>query len=192
MVVVGRIQWDRLDRASYSDILYNLADVSFNMYFNNFPRSMYEDMTQFMVLRMLEVMNKYGFNTMKSLRNYFFKLGVNAGRIYLYYNRASMEWLDIDEIFSAGSEDDQSNLLDTLSSEVIYNICLEFEKYGDRTQDIIRFLVFKGANVDNWYKKFVDPKARYELVVDEEVCNDEVFNMLKGMVMWEYKMSSLM
>lgn len=169
------INWKKLHKSSYADILLNVSEVIFNMYYSNYPRTLYEDMRQFMMYKMINVISTSGVDTMRSLRNYLMMISRNGGSMYLYHDSKTSNLVELTDLNSPSIDFEYH---DELSSKVVYSVTSRYTDYGDYTYTIMNSIEDYGVTFDSWYSDNIKVKQPAHIDMD-------LFYMLKGMVIWE-------
>jgi len=168
------MKWKDLDKASYTDILYNISEVIFNMYYSNYPRTVYEDMRYFMIYKMINVISTSGVDTMRNFRTYLFTIARNGGSMYLYHYKKGLNTVELTDLNTPSIG---FNYADEISSKTVYEITSKFLDLGDYTKDVIKLLEDYNVRFDNWYDMNIGGK-------ELEEANREILFMIKGMVLW--------
>lgn len=169
------IYWDRLHESSYADILLNVSEVILNMYFSNYPRTIFNDMQQFMIYKMINVISTTGVDTMRSLRNYLMMISRNGGSMYLYHDKKDSDTVELTDLNSPSVGFEYT---EELPSKVVYSVTSNYLDFGDYTSLIIKTLSDHGVKFDSWYEDNIYNKCLSNIDYD-------IFYMLKGMVIWK-------
>ena len=169
------INWKKLHESSYADILYNVSEVIFNMYYSNYSRTLFEDMQQFMIYKMVNVISTTGVDTMRSLRNYLMMISRNGGSMYLYHDNKTSNLVELTDL-NAPSVD--FVCVDELSSKDVYSITSRYLDLGDYTTLIMNTLKDYGVTFDSWYSDNIVSEPLTDVDMD-------IFYMLRGMVVWK-------
>lgn len=167
--------WKNLHEASYSDILYNVSEVIFNMYYSNYPRSIYEDIQHFMIYKMINVISTTGVDTMRSLRNYLLMISRNGGSMYLYHDNKNSNTVELTDLNTPSVDFDYT---EELSSKVLYSVTSKFLDLGDYTDTLIGILNDYGMVFDSWYYDNIKNST-------PKVIDTDILFMLKSLVVWE-------
>lgn len=167
--------WENLLKETYSDILYNVSEVIFNLYYSNYPRTIYEDIRYFMIYKMINVVDSVGFDTRKNLRNYLMMIARNGGSMYLYHeNKVS----DMVELTNLNAPSVDFDFVEEVSSKSLYDITSKFIEFGDYTKPIMNILIDCGVSFDSWY----DDNIHNEVVKD---VNNDLLSMIRSMFIWK-------
>ena len=169
------INWKNLHCASYLDILYNVSEVIFNMYYKNYSRDLYEDIRQFMLYKMINVISTTGVDTMRSLRNYLMMISRNGGSMYLYHENKFSDLLELTDLNTPTVNFEYS---EELSSKVVYSVTSKYLDFGDYTELIMNSLMDYGIVFDSWYKDNISDVKPFTM-------NFDILYMLRGMVVWK-------